>query len=62
MCAKAFYLHNNSMCRPLCHVWVSGNITEDLIKDIFTIIISVICLLSCAVLAFIAFTIQRDEM
>ena len=62
MCAQEFYLFNGSICRPLCDVWVSGNVTEDVVKDVFTILIAVICLLSCAVLAFIAFTIQRDEM
>ena len=62
LCAKAFYVYDDSVCRPLCHTWVSGNVTEDLVKDVFTIIISVVCLLSCAALAVIAFTVQRDEM
>ena len=61
-CAREFYLYNGSVCRPLCHIWVSGNVTEDIVKDVFTIIISVICLLSCGVLVLFAFILQRGEM
>jgi hypothetical protein len=61
ICAEGYYLSNDSLCRPLCSLWVDppGGIS---LGKVATIVSAVIALFSSIIAILLALTLQRSTM
>ena len=62
VCAKGYYLSNNSLCRPLCLLWVDPPGVGLDSDNIAVIVSAVIAVFSSITAMTLALTIQRSMM
>ena len=62
VCAEGYYLSNDSLCRPLCSLWVNPPGASLDSRNIAVLVSAIIALVSSVTAIILAVTIQRKTM